>query len=111
MQFINPIMNDLYQLRSGQADCDIRIPSLGWRSKLSRITPRVAEVMLQNGTNLFTRKTVTNVNLRSGEPADNQMGQQSETGTGAGNGAVKHTAPAQQPEPKARKAKRKAKHP
>lgn len=111
MHFINPVMNDLYQLRPGQADCDIKIPTLGWRSKLSRITPRVAEVMLQNGTNLFTRKIVTNVNLRPGEPADNQVGEQSEAGADTGNGAVEHTTPAQQPEPKARKAKRKAKHP
>jgi hypothetical protein len=103
-------MNDQYQARQGQVDCDVKISRIGWRSKLSRITPRVAEIMLQNGTNLFTRKIVTNVNLRPGQPADNPMGNQSKTGTDTGNGDVEHSAPAQQPEPKARKAKRKAKH-
>jgi hypothetical protein len=110
MQFVNPIMNERYQLRPGQSDCDVIIVGLQWRSKLSRITPRVAEFMIDKGTNIITRKTVSDVNIRPGEPTDNQMGQQSETGTGAGNGAVEHTAPQKQPEPKAGKAKRKAKH-
>jgi hypothetical protein len=111
MLFLNPSMNEQYQLRPGQGDCDVIIYRLGWRSKLSRITPRVAEFMLQNGTNLFKRKTVNDVNLRSGEQTDNQLGEQSKAGADTGNGAVEHSAPAQQSEPKAGKAKRKAKHP
>jgi hypothetical protein len=54
MQFINPITAATYTPRAGQADVDIIMPTLNWRSKLSRITPRIAEHLLAKGTNLFT---------------------------------------------------------
>ncbi len=56
MKFINPVVAAAYTPRPGQADTDIIIPKLSWRSKLSRITPRVAEHLLAGGTNLFTKK-------------------------------------------------------
>lgn len=107
MEFINPVMNQEYQIRAGQADCDVIITRLNWRSKLSRITPRVAEFMLQAGTNLFTRKNTDHVNLRQNEPADNEMGDQNPDGTNTGNEPAGDKSPGREPEPAPGKPKHK----
>jgi len=56
-QFVNPEVQKRYRAHTGQADTEIIIPRLGWRSKLSRITPRIAEEMLAGGTNILERIT------------------------------------------------------
>lgn len=85
MTFINDKMNELYLIRTGQHDCNVIVPKLDWVSKLSRITPRVAEHMLAHGTNLITRKTIQDVNLRQSQSADKTVGNQSKRGAGKRN--------------------------
>jgi hypothetical protein len=58
MKFVNPEVDRRFTTRPQQGDCDIRIPKLNWRSKLSRITPRIAEAMIANGSNLIVAKPV-----------------------------------------------------
>lgn len=55
MKFVNPEVAAKYRTRAGQYDTEIIVTQIQWQSKLSRITPRVAEIMIQSGTNLIER--------------------------------------------------------
>lgn len=50
--FVHPAVAAKYTTRPQQADTLIRVPSLGFRGLLSRITPEVAEHLASN-TNLL----------------------------------------------------------
>jgi hypothetical protein len=49
-------MQEHYEVHPDQADTNVVVPALNWRSKLSQLTPRVAEHMIANGSGLVKRK-------------------------------------------------------
>lgn len=58
MKFLNTEVEKRYRAQDGAMDCEIVLPAIGWRSKLSRITPRIAERLIAQGSNLILKKDV-----------------------------------------------------
>jgi hypothetical protein len=56
MKFVNKYMQDHFETHPDQMDTNIIVPELNWRSKLSRITPRVAEHLISIGSGLIKKK-------------------------------------------------------
>ena len=56
--FINPETERLYVPLAGRADTNIILPSISWRSTLSHNTPRVAELLLLQGSNLIAPRSL-----------------------------------------------------
>lgn len=54
--FLNPETESGYAPDAGTNRTDIIIPTLNWRSKLTHITPRIAQHMIFKGTNLIKTK-------------------------------------------------------